>query len=191
MARSASAGSRTESTFVALLRGINVGGKNKLPMRDLVAIFEDAGCASVRTYIQSGNVVFTASAGVVKRLARDVAERIATHRGLSVPVVLRTAGEWGEAVDRNPYIKKGADPGLLFVAFLADAPAPERLAELDADRSPGDEFVVRGREIYLYLPNGAARTKLTNAYLDSRLQTVSTVRNWRSVLALRDMLTTN
>lgn len=174
-------------TYVALLRGINVGGKNKLPMADLVAIFAAAGCRDVRTYIQSGNVVFVANATTAKRVSAVVSNRIADDFELNVPVVTRSAAELSKAARSNPFLKQGVDPVYLHVAFLAETPARSDVTKLDPNRSPGDTFDVRGREVYLHLPNGVARTKLTTAYFDSALGTVSTVRNWRTVLKLLEM----
>jgi uncharacterized protein (DUF1697 family) len=177
----------SEAVFVALLRGINVAGKNKLPMVKLVEIFSECECVDVRTYIQSGNVVFAASPKTAKCIASAVTERIASSFGLRVPVVLRSGAELEKVARGNPYLKAGADSESLHVAFLADAPDRRQGKALDPKRSPGDSFELRGRDLYLHLPNGVARTKLTNAYFDSTLGTTSTVRNWRTVLQLLEM----
>ncbi len=174
----------TVGVHIALLRGINVGGKNSLPMKDLVAMFLAAGCVDVETYIQSGNVVCRASAALAKRVPATIEAAILKGFGYRIPVVMRTADEWGDVVRSNPFVKAGADVGTLHVAFLAGAPGADRVATLDPLRSRPDEFQVRGRDIFLRLPNGVARTKLTNAYFDAKLATVSTVRNWRTVLML-------
>lgn len=175
-------------THVALLRGINVGGKNKLPMKELAAMFEDAGCRDVRTYIQSGNVVFRASGAIAARAARSVRAAVAKRIGNEVPVILRTAAELRQAARKNPFAAKGADLQPLHVAFLEDKPSAAQVKALDPDRSPPDELAFHGREVYLRLPNGVARTKITNAYLDRTLATSSTVRNWRTVQKLLEML---
>ena len=191
---------------VALLRGINVGGKNRLPMKELAAIFSRLGCAEVRTYIQSGNVVHQASEALARRAPAAVSAALAGRFGLRVPVVTRTAAELGEVARRNPFLRAGADAGTLHVAFLqeeagsagrrakaarpehlADRPDPAAVTSLDPARSPPDAFAVRGRDVYLHLPSGVARTRLTNAYFDSKLRTTSTVRNWRTVLQLLEM----
>lgn len=176
--------------YIALLRGINVGGKNKLPMRELVKALEAKGCANVRTYVQSGNIVFSSSQASEK-LPRLIEAVVTKSFGLDVPVVLRTAPAWRKALAANPYIDAGIDESQLHVAFLADKPAKAAVASLDSKRSPGDRYTVLGQEIYLHLPNGVARSKLTNAYFDAKLGTISTLRNWRTVLALRDMLSLN
>jgi len=174
-------------TYLALLRGINVGGKNMLPMKTLTGIFSDAGCGEVRTYIQSGNVVFTAAPRVADKLTSVISARIQESLGLSVPVVLRTAGDVERIATSNPFRSRGVPEDITYVMFLAHKPDPQAVAGLDPERSPGDEFIVQGGEIYLHLRNGAATTKLTNAYFDSKLKTVSTSRNWRTVLKLREM----
>ncbi len=179
--------SAASSTHVALLRGINVGGKNKLPMAELVELFEKAGAGNVRTYIQSGNVVFTATAAAAKGVGAAVAGLIEKRYGFRVPVVVRTARELEAVLAGNPFLRQGADVAALHVAFLADRPDARRVAALDANRSPGDAFAVAGREIYLHLPHGVARSKLTNDYFDRALGTVSTVRNWRTVETLAGM----
>lgn len=175
--------------YVALLRGINVGGKNKLPMKDLAAMFAKGGATGVSTYIQSGNVIFSAAARVADALPGLVTAQIAERFGYRIPIVLRTAEQLAEAIRRNPYIAPGADLSGLHVLFLADLPTLQAVGTLDPQRSAPDEYAVRGRDVYFLLRTGAANTKLTNAYFDSRLSTVSTGRNWRTVLKLGELTT--
>jgi len=175
---------KTTQRSVALLRGINVGGKHSVPMTELAALFTKCGCSEVTTYIQSGNVVFCTS----KKLdAATIAARIEMNFGFPVPVILRTADEMEAVVRRNPFPKADPDKERLHVSFLVSAPTAAQIASLDPNRSPGDTFKVLGREIYLLLPNGAGNSKLTNAYFDSKLKTTSTARNWRTVLKLLEM----
>jgi uncharacterized protein (DUF1697 family) len=174
-------------TYAALLRGVNVGGKNKLPMKDLCAMFSSLGCADVVSYIQSGNVVFRADKRLLRTIAGSIQEGIAGRFGFQSPVILRSHEELAEVVRGNPYAERTGDEKALYVMFLADHPAGEQTKSLDPDRSAPDEYIVRGRDIYMYLIKGAATTRLTNAYFDSRLKTVSTSRNWRTVLTLCEM----
>ena len=178
------AGSRT---YVAFLRGINVGGKNLLPMKELAAMFARAGASDVRTYIQSGNVLFTATPTVAAKIAAAVTKAVAAKYGFEVALVLRTQEELAAVARANPYLTPDADHGRLLVMFLADAPAARAVAALDPQRSPPDEFTVRGREIYLRCPNGFGRSKLSNAWFDAKLGTTSTGRNWRTVLKLLEL----
>jgi uncharacterized protein (DUF1697 family) len=175
------------SSYVALLRGINVGGRNLLPMKQLAGLFAEAGCADVRTYIQSGNVVFKASQAKAGRLPGLVAKGIEDRFGYRAPVLLRSVEELAETVRNNPFLQTGAPENWLYVMFLASQPDDGRVAALDPDRSPPDVYCVRGREIYLQCPNGVGPSKLTNAWFDSRLATVSTGRNWRTVLKLFEL----
>ncbi|HEU4464537.1 MAG TPA: DUF1697 domain-containing protein, partial [Gemmatimonadota bacterium] len=156
---------------VALLRGVNLG-KRRLPMKDLARIFEDAGCADVRTYIQSGNVVYRAGTGLARRVPDLVEAAIAARFGYDAPIVTRTAAELAAVVRANPYPDQAeANPKSVHVGFLRDKPAAKAVSALDPDRSPPDTFVVRGREIYFHFPNGMAKSKLTNPWFDARLGT--------------------
>jgi uncharacterized protein (DUF1697 family) len=172
---------------VALLRGINVGGNNMLPMKDLSAMFEAAGCSAVRTYIQSGNVLFQATDDVAGAVPARVGKAIRARFGYEVPVVLRTADEIGAVLRKNPFLARGDGPDRLYVAFLSADPHPDRVAALDPGRSPPDELAVVGRDVYLRLLNGGGRSKITNAYLDATLAAVSTIRNWRTVEKLAEL----
>ena len=174
--------------YVALLRGINVGGNNQLPMKNLVALFGEVGCAQVRHYIQSGNVIFSASPAVAKTIASVMPARIAKQFGFAPPVQIRSAKEISAVISGNPFLKQGLGEEFLHVAFLADKPTAANVQKLDPDRSPPGQFLVQGQEIYLYLPEGAGTTKLTNAYFDSKLATVSTGRNWRTVKKLLELM---
>ncbi len=176
-----------EQRYVALLRGVNVGGKNKLPMADLRDIFTAAGGAAVQTYIQSGNVVFEAAQDLAERVPEIVTRAIRRRFGYETAVVMRSSEELRQVVASNPFDTSG-DPRFLHVAFLEDTPGAEAVSRLDPQRSPPDTFAVRGRNVHLHYPNGVARSKLTNEYLAAQLQTASTMRNWRTVLSLLEMV---
>jgi uncharacterized protein (DUF1697 family) len=167
--------------YVALLRGINVGGKNRVAMKDLAALFTSAGCGNVTTYIQSGNVIFTAPAAVLEKLPAAVSN------AFGVPVVIRSHEQLAAAVARNPFAAAGEDPKWLHIMFLSSLPSATAVASLDPDRSPPCRFHVKGQDICLHLPTGAAKTRITNAWIDSKLSTVSTTRNWNTVLKLLEL----
>jgi len=152
-------------------------------MRDLVDVVRVSGGQEPRTYIQSGNVVCRVSPEGLAALRSSVAAELERRFGLVSPVVGRSMDEWSAVLAAPPF----HDLEHLHVAFLADRPDPARVARLDPDRSPGDRFVVRGGEIFLHLPNGVARTRITNDWLDRTLGTVATIRNWRTVSALGDL----
>jgi uncharacterized protein (DUF1697 family) len=169
----------TRATHLALLRGINVGGKNKLPMATLVDMFIEAGCKDVRTYIQSGNVVFSVSKAVSASIPDRITARIAERHGFRVPVILRTTEQLRDVICHNLFLEAGAAQEALYVMFLADAPDALLVEKLDRDRSPPDAFHVRGQEVYLHLPGGVANSKLT---------TTGTSRNWRTVTTLLELM---
>lgn len=172
--------------FVALLRGLNVGAHNRLSMADLAAAFSTHGALDVRTYIQSGNVVFRSSRPHAARVATAVTRGLADQFGIHVPMTLRTGSDLIEVTTHNPFLPH-AEPETLHVAFLAQTPKKACAAALDANRSPKDSFRLVGSELYLHLPNGVSNSKLTTAYLDATLGTTVTVRNWRTILALAEL----
>jgi uncharacterized protein (DUF1697 family) len=174
-------------TYVALLRGINVGGKHVLPMKDLAAIFAECKCSNVRTFIQSGNVIFSASPHVVQQLPAIVGRKIEERFGFPAPILLRDRQELAKAMRDNLFAKQGLPESALHVYFLADLPTSAAVKSLDPARSAPDEFRVIGRHIYLHVPNGMGRTKLTSTYFDSKLSTVCTARNWATVGKLLEM----
>lgn len=184
-----------KQTYIALLRGINVGGRNKLPMATLREIVTRVGGDAVQTYIQSGNVVFQAD-HEVEHLADALRRGIADTQGLDIPIVLLKGDEFRTLLGKNPFLtvaqesaeEDEVDIKTLHVGFLADSPTGEQIAGLNPDHSPPDSFHVAGRAVYLRYPKGLARSKLTNAYFDRRLQTVCTVRNWKTCLKLLEML---
>lgn len=179
----------SHSTYIALLRGINVGGKNRLPMDELTRMFEAVGCDSVRTYIQSGNVVFVAKPSLSQSLQEDLEATVSARVGTDIPVILRSVEELSQVAEANPFAGETQDFRTLHVGFLADRPTASRVSSLDPERSPPDEFVVRGKEIYVRLPNGMARTRITTNYLERVLATRVTFRNWKTVVNLLNMAT--
>ena len=173
---------------LALLRGLNVGVKNRLRMSDLSTAFVDAGCCDIHTYIQSGNVVFRATPAVAQGAPRLIGETIADRFGCQTPIVTRSAEELRRVARHNPFLVDGADTGMLHVAFLSGRPTVAASRSLDTHRSAPDEFRVCGCEIYLRCPHGLARTKLTNQYFESRLGSISTIRSWRTVVKLQELI---
>ena len=177
------------TTYVALLRGINVGGNRKVPMARLREVVSEAGFGDVRTYIQSGNIVVTSPSRSVAAITGRLEEAIAGAFGFSVPVVVRSAAQLDAVLAGNPFLvprpRAGAEH--LHVMFLSGVPDPPRVAALDPERSPHDEFELRGQELYLHCPRGVADSKLTNDYLVRTLGVQATGRNWRTVTALHEL----
>lgn len=158
-----------------------------LAMKRLAEMFCEVGCADVVTYIQSGNVIFDAAPSLAQTIPGRITHEIEQRLGLRIPVILRTTQEMIETTRNNPFLT-GADDKLLYVFFLADLPDSQNVGKLDPVRSPPDSFHMHKRELYLHLPNGAGRTKFTNSYFDTKLATISTARNWRTVLKLTQLM---
>lgn len=173
-------------TCVLLLRGINVGGRGILPMKELVALLENLGARNVRTYIQSGNVVLQCtergSSGLAGRLSRD----IRAGRGFEPQVLLLDSKELERAMARNPFPDAEGDPKTLHVGFLAAAPSRPDLEKLEALKARGERFHLAGRVLYLHLPKGVGRSKLA-AGAERALGVPVTLRNWRTAETLREM----
>jgi uncharacterized protein (DUF1697 family) len=171
-------------TYVALLRGINLGARNKVSMSALRELLAELGAEEVRTYVQSGNAVFESGlrAAELRKAIEDAIER---ELDLEVKVLLRNARQLAKVLRGNPFANR--DPATLHVTFLAERPGQARVRELDPDRSPPDEFRVVGTEVYLHCPNGYGQSKLSNAYFERGLGVAATTRNWRTVNALVEL----
>jgi len=173
------------AVYVAMLRGINVGGRNKIKMSELQALFVGLGHADVITYIQSGNVVFQNPAKNAAALTSAIEKRIARDFGIDVVIVLRTRAELGKVIAANPF--GPADLSKVHVTFLAEKPAAALVRALDDHTAPPDDFRVHGREVYLHCPSGYGTTKLNNTFWERKLKIAATTRNWNTVNKLFDL----
>jgi uncharacterized protein (DUF1697 family) len=169
---------------VALLRGINVGGHRKVPMAELRALAERLGHDEVATYVQSGNLVSTVAERPEAEAVAELEAAIEAQFGFAVPVVVRTREQLAAVVAANPLASHEPEDKHHHVLFLAEEPAPERLAEIDLGAVDPDVCVARGRELYLWTPGGIHASKLARTLSDKRLGTTVTARNWRTVEAL-------
>jgi|HubBroStandDraft_1064217.scaffolds.fasta_scaffold379023_2 uncharacterized protein (DUF1697 family) len=175
--------------YVAMLRGVNVSGRNKLAMEDLRAVVTAAGGSEVRTYIQSGNAVFH-SRRSVPALVGALETALERLVGSNVPVLVRTRQELEAVLDTNPFVPRVAEPKALHVTFMGAVPGAAAAASVvDAVRGRGeaDDLEVIGREVYLLCPNGYGNTKLTNAFFERRLGSSATTRNWATVTKLVEL----
>ncbi len=173
-------------TYIALLRAINVGGANSLPMSDFVRLLRGMGLKNVRTYIQSGNAVFRATGTDAARLSEEIKARIKRSHGFSTDVIVLTLAELGSAVASNPYPEADSDPKALHLTFLASAPSTPDLATLESIRKDSERFTLKGRVFYFYAPEGVGRSKLF-ARLERPLGVVGTARNWRTVCKILEL----
>ena len=174
-------------SYVAMLRGINVSGSKPAKMDALRASFEALGFKNVRTYVQSGNVLFEAKAPTAAPLGPKIVAQIKRDFGFDVPVLVLGADELARVVEANPFLKQrgeGVDVTKLHVTFLAAAPAAAGLKKMEGLSSGRDAFHCLGTTIYLACPDGYGNTKLSNNTFERALGAAATTRNWKTVTAL-------
>ena len=176
------------TTFVALFRGINVGGNRLVKMTDLKVLHELLGLKNVTTYIQSGNVIFTRDDTDEIQLQKDIENAFDEKFGFHAHVVVRSSTDLQEILAKTPF--QGQDdkePKQIAVVFLATQPdSTFQQALFDAYNGPEEIFIL-GKEAYIYYPDGMGRTKLTHTLLEKKLNTNGTARNWNTVLKLREL----
>jgi uncharacterized protein (DUF1697 family) len=173
---------------VALLRAVNVGGRNRIAMARLRELLEGLGYGEVRTHLQSGNAVFTAAGTPPERVAHELERALVDELGLAAKVLVRTQAELERVVAENPLLDLASDHARLLVTFLSDAPDREVIGGLAlADFEP-DVFAFGEREIYVWYPDGVRATRLSNAFWERRLGVVATGRNWNTVTRLLELV---
>jgi uncharacterized protein (DUF1697 family) len=173
---------------ISMLRGINVGGQNKIKMDALRALYQSLGLHNPQTYVQSGNVVFSTKECNLSALNRRVEDAIEKEFGFRPRVILRTSAKLKDVIARNPFAtRRGLDPSKLLVTFLACDPGPEARAQVLQLKTEPDELHISGREIFTYYPNGMARPKVAWAAIERILKVSGTGRNWNSVTKLLEM----
>jgi uncharacterized protein (DUF1697 family) len=173
-------------TYIALLRGINVGGRHALPMNELKAVLEEHGCVDVRTYIQSGNVVLRSAIPDAARLAARLTAAVSASHGFEPAVLVLTPREVSRAVAGNPFPEAVANPRSLHLFFLAAAPKQPDLKSVEAIKARSERFELKGRIFYLYTPDGFGTSRLAGR-AERLLGVEATARNWRTVTTLLDM----
>jgi uncharacterized protein (DUF1697 family) len=173
---------------IALLRGINVGGHNKIPMAELRRLCDEIGWRNVATYIQSGNIVFSADREAGK-LEDELQSAVRDRFGHDVHTLVRTAENWADYVSANPFPRASEDQPNLVMLGLSKSPLPDDAADRLQERAAAEERVVRAAgALWIHFPNGAARSKLTPTVLERLAASPVTTRNWRTVLKLQSML---
>jgi uncharacterized protein (DUF1697 family) len=172
--------------YIALFRGINVGGKNSLPMVELVGILEGLGCQSVKTYIQSGNVVFKSNENNASGLADSISTEIKKRRGFAPFVLLLSLGEFEKILANNPFPEAEDDPKTLHVGFLASVPRQPNLRSLESLRAKSERFRLIGEAFYLHAPDGVGRSKLA-ANTERMLGVAMTDRNWKTASKILEL----
>lgn len=168
------------NTFIAILRGINVSGAKPIKMDDLRKTFKSLGFEKVTTYIQSGNVVFTATESPASVLARKIEDKISKDYGFDVPVIVLTYKELQNLFFNNPLNDGTRETEFLHITVLSELPDDYNLKEIELKKQGNEEIVILERFVYLYCPHGYGKTKLNNNFLESKLKVAATTRNWKT-----------
>ena len=174
-------------TYIALFRGINVGGRHILPMKELVALLEELGCRNVKTYIQSGNAVFESQVNNASQLSKKISAEIKKRRGFEPFVLLLSREEMDQAVTNNPFPQGEKNPKALHVGFLTSTPKSPDLKTLEGLRTKSERFRLVDNIFYLYAPEGIGRSKLA-ASTEKLLGVPVTDRNWGTVRKIMEMV---
>jgi uncharacterized protein (DUF1697 family) len=175
-----------KADYVALFRGVNVGGKNSLSMKALVRIVAEHGYTGMKTYIQSGNIVFRSTSAKAEMFARIVGDGIVAKYGFRPGIMVLSAKEIKKAVDANPFPKAGTEPKSLHLYFLADTPNDPDFEALNRLKAENESFRLIGRVFYLHAPDGVGRSKLA-ARAEKLIGVEATARNWNTVTKLLEM----
>ena len=175
--------------FVSLFRGINVGGNQLVKMDALKELHTSLDLQDIQTYIQSGNVVFTSDNPNVTQIQKDIEYGFAQKFGFQVKVMVRTADEFNKIIENNPFQNQPVKESKFVVAlFLASDPVSTALEDIKMTYTGPEEIHIIGKEAFIYYPEGQGRSKLTNTFLEKKLKTVGTARNWNTVLRLQKMM---
>jgi uncharacterized protein (DUF1697 family) len=174
--------------LISMLRGVNVGPHNRIKMDELRAVYESLKFETPRSYVQSGNVIFRTKEKNRSQLAQKIRSAIERKFKCSPEVILRTAEEMRKAIAATPFADRPSlEPGKILVSFLAAEPPLEARAGFDRFKDYPEEVHLKGRELYIYFPNGAGRSKLPWSSLDKLLKVTGTARNWNSVKAMLEI----
>lgn len=177
------------TTYISILRGINVSGHKLIKMEALRKMYSDLGFSDVRSYIQSGNIIFSYKNSETDSLEKKISKKINDTFGFDVPVLVKEISEFKKILNNNPFLKykKTEDISKLHVTFLSAEPLKENTEKIkDGDYGP-DEFAVAGDIIYLFIPDKYGNTKLSNTFFEKKLNVSATTRNWKTVNELAKM----
>jgi uncharacterized protein (DUF1697 family) len=175
-------------TYIAILRGINVSDQKKIKMADLRALLDEIGFKEVQTYIQSGNIVFQYPETSESDLEKIIEEKIQSHYDFHVPTMVRTPEAFQYVINHNPFLQDPEkDIKRQYITFLAEQPAEENIEALkEVDHDP-EEYIIDGRVIFFFSPNGYGRAKMNNNFFEKKLKVKATTRNWKTVNKLLEM----
>jgi uncharacterized protein (DUF1697 family) len=177
------------TAFMSLFRGINVGGHRQIRMNELKDLHESLGLRDVLTYIQSGNVVFTSDNADVAQLQRHIQDGFEKKFDFPAEVIVRTSAELRDIIENNPFQgQPGKESKWVVVMFLAASPDNAAQEDLLKAYAGPEELFFIGNEVYIYYPNGIGRSKLSGSFIEKKLKTVGTARNWNTILKLQELM---
>lgn len=169
------------TTYISILRGINVSGQKLIKMDALRKLYEDLGFHNITTYVQSGNVIFSGNNVNPNELAQIIAKQIETDFGFDVPVIVLTIDNLKQIIDSNPFLKDSdKDTTFLHITFLSSNPQKNNFTAIEEKKLSGEEISFADNAVYLYCPNGYGKTKLSNSFLETKLKVGATTRNWKT-----------
>lgn len=172
--------------WIALLRGINVGGKHVLPMKNLVSLLEDLHCQNVMTYIQSGNVVFKSEERDDTQLSGRIRDEINRRCGFEPAILLLQLQDMEQIIEENPFPQAESTPQTLHVGFLASPPINPDLKKLEELKRDTEQFHLTNSAFYLCAPDGIGRSRLASQ-AERLLGVPMTDRNWRTICKIMEM----
>jgi uncharacterized protein (DUF1697 family) len=177
------------AAFVSLFRGINVGGHNKVRMNDLKDMHEALGLKDILCYIQSGNVVFKSDDADAAQLRKQIEDGFETKFGFRAEVIVRTLGELREIIEKNPFQgQQNKEPDRVVVMFLTAHPDDTAQEALLKTYVGPEEIFIINKELYIYYPDGIGRSKLSGSFIEKKLKTFGTARNWNTILKLQELI---
>jgi uncharacterized protein (DUF1697 family) len=173
-------------TFISLLRGVNMAGHNKIKMTDLSSLYKKIGFKDAETFIQSGNVVFSNPENLSEAdLTAKIEEAISKKFKYNIPVIIRTTEELREIISLNPFVnEENFNPEKLAVIFLYEKPSEAQIEKVKNVNFPPDKFMIAGKEIFIYCPNGFGKSKIYTGFFENKMKVSGTGRNWNTINAL-------
>jgi uncharacterized protein (DUF1697 family) len=178
------------TTYISILRGINVSGQKLIKMDTLKKMYEKLNCDNVKTYVQSGNVIFSAKEKDTQELEKVISSQIEKEFGFDVPVIVLNVKTFETIIENNPFGKGNLkETAFLHVTFLADNPSEFDKEKIVEKKQPSEEVAFTPNAVYLYCPNGYGKTKLNNNFLENKLKVKATTRNWKTTNELLKLAT--
>ncbi|OFX24347.1 MAG: hypothetical protein A2041_09765 [Bacteroidetes bacterium GWA2_31_9b] len=169
-------------TYISILRGINVSGQKLIKMDALRQMYSDLGFKNIHSYIQSGNIIFQAQKIKHEYLEKKITEKIVADFGFNVPVIVMEFDYLSMVLKNNPFVvERTEDITKLYVTFLSHEPVQANIDKINIGQFLPDEFILKGKTIYLFCPNGYGKTKLTNSFFENKFKVVATTRNWNTI----------